>query len=387
MRFGYTIDQLHNEIDIGIQSIASNDYTRFSSAQIDSIIYRATLNVMRKKYSLEQQGQIVKTLGNDLKGYTDISELIVKNKRLNLFKPSNTSDLFEPDMVYTILPDNFFLMMPSPRLDTSYSEQECDQSTTVTFAGDRERATVVCSLPRVQGDCKYYKGFAIAIGGTKGSTITGADFTMSTEYGVTAIPEKENPKYAIISAVMNYYNNIPDIEVYWEKYNDKFVRNSFIFVFPYEASSTSTDYTVSITYTTTSNGSETNQSITGLYSKEAYKYENTGTAGTLPSYRAEILSTDRIYERRDSPFGKPNYKRPQITIADNKIFAYTTKVFANTAITFDYIRKPIYPSRFLDTMEQLNSSLMELVLQESIAMGAAILGKQTYQLVRNEDKI
>lgn len=390
MKFGTSIKKLHDDIDLGVQAIASNDYDRFTNAQKDSFIHRATINWINNTFQIDDSaGRVVSNLNSNLKNYSKINDIIVKNKTLNLYKPATSDAFYEDDMVYAVLPDNLLYLLPSPRVQVSYSSDDC-KDTVVDYGQSIERGHYYVKLVEDAGTCNYFKDFAITFTGTIGAAFSGVDFNLNTVYGISSF--KENSRDELIRIVLDYYANIDEVEVYWEEYEDVFQPNSFIFVFAERATVAAGDYIVTITRTETTNSGTSAINTTGTQGKHTYSYEDTAVLtadqqAALKWYKGEVVASEILYEKSSNPFGKTTYNKPLVTIADNRLYIYKSSNFNPTKVRIDYIKLPLYPVYRANIMQRFNDAAIEAITQETIAMMKAVLNQSNYQVVRQEDKI
>ena len=337
-----TVLEQHIEVLQGLQKVDAYKQDMFQAPEID-----LQLN--------KQQDRFIDDLfGKDFQDrqmrLDFIRPLIVKNHKLISITPVSSELIYEPDMVYGILPPDY-LYRVNDRSQVGQSSVSCQDLSSLIET--TEITEYISALPfpiTTLAVPPYYNTFEIAKTEDALESIIYTSPTAFTGY----LTDKE-AKYMIINNSLESMNRTlgPTTRIYWESYRGAYHANSYIFVRDTDAwtqvKATAYKPTDPVTL-----DKETISSFTdNLYQKTDFK---SGTENTTLKYvDNQMTEGDKIYELNKNIYYKTDAQEPISAMSADFIHIYKNKSFIIREVVIDYVRKPRQISLLLDQSCELSS--------------------------------
>ena len=214
------------------------------------------------------------------------------------------------------------------------------------------------------GSSPFYEDFSMSL-----LSITGNQTILETNIG-SGYTNTEL-KYIIIERVLQFANNNPNIDIYWERFNNEYHPNSFIIY------TTNSNYTsINITYT----GTDSTVSFTPV----TFTYVDYDTDGFNKS--TTVITTEAKYDMLDHMFATTDIEKPLITLDNDFISVYTNSEFSVYGLVIDYIKNPIFLNKPANVMTDLTNISREIV-QRTVQAIKARTNDSNYQAIINENML
>jgi len=350
--------EMHIEVLQGLQKVAAYEEDMFNPEEID-------LHLTKQQNRLVEE--IVTRRFQDIQtGLDFIRPLMVKNKKLQVILPAASDVIYEPNMVYAVLPANYLhLTTDRSRVITSSTYPYCDDmssfKTTAVLNTYNEKVAAVQMVTTTATVAPFYYNFKVVL--TKAGNPV--EFTVPT--ALNNIKSK-NSSFSISNYILENYA-FPQTQVYWEYYRDNYYPNAFVFV-------TTDPEITAVSLTTQVSSSDTNPAgvSTANFVSTNYTIPNYVSGTTLPqipgyisTYTANLLvEADELYEQSLNKFYKPVKTNPRSSLASNFILGYESKNFLISELIIDYIRIPRQISLSLDQVSELAGNAPSIIVDRTI---------------------
>lgn len=317
-----TIDEIHIKVRQDLQKLDSHANGNLLDEEIDF-----HLNYFTRKFVDNVVGNLKKNpststdFQHNQRLLDSLNTLQVKNHKLNTYVDSSDTNL-----VYGILPSNYRHLIS----DASELVYDCS------------------AKPKNQIDSRVYiypLSFLADYDTFNGLELKKEEvtlFDLSDYLPYTDGLDGAEVKYQLIKLILD---NVPGI--YWEYYNGKYYKNSFIYI-------TDTSSNLSVTI-----GDETLFYSSTLVLNKIYRYNSTDKTIRRPNRIIKDANLDFI---RNHPYEKTTWEFPISSLGNGVLYVYEDDEFKVRTISIDYLREPIQVSYSMS----VNSDLPDVALQQVI---------------------
>lgn len=265
------VNEMHDRINLGLQKVLSNQFNNFNSDEIDFVINKVMYDFLE---------DVAENMRKNQTALEDVQPLIRKNKVLRTHAPNDNpglpdSYLYEPNMYYGILPEDYFRMLNSGSNITALDEGAdiCSEDGGCVDLYSNEEVEYVNILPfqALVENCIDPSNLyftlsllqALPPGGGSRTEIILFDILKDTRLDFINGFKEEGDKYRLVNIITDFFNrfntsndflnltgsygtgfnnsyddnfiveyNNQDtwIKIYWERYLDMFYPNNFIMV-------------------------------------------------------------------------------------------------------------------------------------------------------------
>lgn len=341
-----TNQQLYIDFTTKMNRLAGQAYLGVSREEVEWYLQEAMYQFIAKTLNRKRNKEFQDV--SDTKREDANLESLLTRTELPIYK--------DTDEYYGILPSNFL------HLETALLRvtDKCDEVSPITESKTIKYFTV--SLPNIEILSTWT--LHVTIGGAL-SQVFG---TANIQTGTTAL----DVNYTLVPKVLQYVNDIGVFEVYWEKFNGYYTKNSFFFVYKGVGNLTDAANTV--------NGVLTNPPIFQLpLNKVAYIGET-----QLKACAMQPIEDVGIIE--DNPFSRSVRRNPTAYLFNGKILVKLNS-FTASSISLIYRRMPrvidykinqsIELGSYFGTRYQVCNEIVDL----AVVNAAARLGNNNVQLL------
>lgn len=309
------VQQLHIEVLQRLQEVGSYKRNKYLPDEIDLALNKGQDRFL--EMGIQKQFQDTQL------NLSHVAALIQKNKISEVIQPQTTDLLYEENIpnAYTVIPSDF-LWLVNGRAEVITDPLNCSTAPTLAKTNYSEYIAVV-PFPAL-GSSPYFANTTVS------SSVLGTIYTMPTP--ITTGFNSVNAKFAVVENILEHlYRKYSTLQVYWERYRDKYYKDSFIFV-------GSTDIGT-ITVTSNAQVSAVARTINSyqIYNR-ALISALTSKAITVP--HVKINRGDMLYESLQNNYYKTRSSCPVIDQNLDYFTIYTEGSFIVTRFSYDYIRKP-----------------------------------------------
>jgi len=368
--------EAHIEVLQGLQKVAAYSEDMFNADEID-------LHLTRQQDRLLEE--IVNKRFEDLQvGLDYIRPLLVKNNKLQVVLPELTDEIYEPNMVYGVLPANYYhLINNRSKVVTSTSAGLCEDLTTYKALGTSkaaftERVAVLPVPTPTNTTWPFYYKTKLVVESTSGNV------EKTLPDGLNNL-KSANSWFQITNYILENIS-IPGVEIFWESYRDVYSPKSFIFV------------TQDINITQVTINWETSSSNTASAGAGAASFVNTVyqkpnyTTSNLTGYQetetANLLTeTDEFYTQNVNAFYKTKKNQPKSQVSGDFLLVYENKSFLISDLSVDYIRKPRHISLSLNQNFELGGDAPRIIVNRTTEFLKLVIENPSYQAVLNDNKV
>lgn len=347
------VAQMQIEVLQRIQQVGSFKRDKFRSDEIDLALNKAMFRLLEMGVAAEFQDTQI-----DL---SHVSALIQKNKISEVIQPQTTDLLYEENMsnAYSVIPSDLYWTI-NGRTEVIIDPLSCETAPTLAKTSYSEYVAVV-PFPLL-GSAPYFANTSVT------SSVLGSIYTSPT--AIAAGFNSVNSKFVIISNILEtLYRKYSTLQVYWERYRDRYYKDSFIFV-------GSTDIG---TMTVTSNA----QSSAVARTINTYQIYNRALISSLTSKEVSVTPVkinrgNLLYPSLQNSFYKTQVKRPVVDQNFDYFIIYTEGSFIVTRFSYDYIRKPRTISLVLGQDCELSPTIHPKVVDYAVEILKLDIGDQSY---------
>lgn len=337
-----TVLEQHIEVLQGLQKVDSYKQDMFQAPEIDLHLNKQQDRFIDDLFGKDFQDRQMRL--------DFIRPLIVKNHKLISITPVSTELVYEPDMVYGILPPDY-LYRVNDRSQVGQSSVSCQDLSSLIESTEINEYVSVLPFPITTLTIPpYYNTFEIAK--TEGA-LESVIYTSPTAF--TGYLTDKEAKYMIINNSLESMNRTlgPTTRIYWESYRGEYYANSYILVRD-DAAWTQVKATAYKPTDPVTIDKETSSSFTGeTYHKTDFK---SGTPSTILKYvDNQMTEGDKLYELNKNDYYKTDAQEPISAMSADFIHIYKNKSFIIREVVIDYVRKPRQISLLLDQSCELSS--------------------------------
>jgi len=395
------VQELHIRFLQGLNKIASYQDVTFTEDEIDMYLTRGQLGVIESQWKLH---------GNKIdKNSEDFSNILTKNRVLDCYVIKEPHHLFEPHV------NTFYFQLPGNHLYTVNVKPDIDAGNKCNpLSGnnitDSNVDKFISIVPMNKDMFATLNSYTIKINyDQSGTPITLFD---SSDYNWTI--ESWNDAYHVVNHILDFLNrenrldittasairNNPadtflldeflNLEVYWERFDDLYYPNSFIFVSDDETYASGKFMELEInsggaSYSVTPTDSNyyiiNDYRSRGIFNAVQYTTRNVNLAN-IPFEGTGIgrnIDIKKTYEYIDSPIDKPSKDRPLYNRTNNNIILYVADNVSINKVYLDYIRIPRPINLRSGWNSELNEALHQNIVDRAVDIAALEMQYQDMQ--------
>lgn len=313
-------------------------------------------------YRLLENGVTTKFQDSQI-NLSHVSALLAKNRLANTIIPDSADENYEDNLNtrYVVIPPDFY-WLANGRAEVVTDPNDCDNKPSLATSTVTEYVTIVPFPTPVSSP--YFANTSIV------SSVAGSLYTPPA--AITAGFNSANSKYVVINNILEQsYRRVAVLRVYWERYRDRFYKDSFVFVNP------TTLGTITLTsggQTTAVAGTSTNYTTynRSLIPNLQYKAVKTVTTKNTES--------DLLYSTLTSNVFYETSPDEVITSQTHDYFlVYEGENFIVTRYYYDYIRKPRSISLALNQSCELADTTHQRLVDLAVEILRLDSQVQTYQ--------
>src|SRR6185369_7363386 len=206
-----TVFELHIQVNQRLQEVASFKRDKYKPKEIDLALNKAMFRLLEMRVETNFQDDQI-NLGH-------VAALVQKNKVEEVILPSTSDPIYEDNILnaYSVIPPDLYWTI-NARAEVVTDPINCNIAPSLASTTKTEYVTIV-PFPST-GIAPYYSNPSVTepvLGTLYSLTLTGFNST--------------NSKYVVINNIIEYfYRSNPNVTAYWERYRDKYYKDSFIFV-------------------------------------------------------------------------------------------------------------------------------------------------------------
>lgn len=341
-----TIDEMHITVGQDLQKINTYANANILREEIDFHLNRNTRNFVDNVVGKLKSNPATTTDFQENQRLLDsIHTLHVKNYYTNCFIDSNDTDL-----VFGILPANYrHLVKDSSELARTCNTGDKTEITSKVYTYLLPFLAQVDSL----GDLELeIEGMPI--------------FTLSSLNGYADGVDIDT-KYQLVNLILDAFPNM-----YWERYNDTYKKNTFIYV---------SDKVITLTYSINGSPNEVEGVPT---THKVYRFLDKDALIRRPNRLNKDVNLDFV---RIHPFEKTTWESPISTMSNGKVFVYQDADFKVKRLIVDYIRRPITVSKSMSVNSDLPEDAQERILEQTIIHLKGIIQDPSWQIAVQQNQL
>lgn len=298
-----TPKEMHIGIDIGLQMITSNRKSIVEPKEKDWILNQAVLQFINTRVNPKSNPKR-EGFEDTQKRYDDLAD--IKNA------VSLTVYVNKDYEQFCVLPCDYLHLVN----DRSILEYNCNGFDLTTSNIEKQVCYVSFTDDNTTG--AKYGNFNILLDGV--SIFNISSYPIGSLY-------TNSSKFEIINIVLEEINKRSDIEVYWERYDNIYKKDQFIFI-----SLTNTAFQIDLNYSGYASGHISSQIVTYV------QYNN--TFSNLKEKENRLVSSEHIYAINDDNYGKTSWKSPLSALIGRRLKVLRDDDFVIDSINIEYIRRP-----------------------------------------------
>lgn len=374
---GYSsVLEAHIEVLQGLQKVSAYTEDMFNPDEIDLQLTRQQERVVE---------EIVNKRFEDMQvGLDFIRPLIVKNYKLQVFVPQLLEGIYEPYMIYGVLPSNYYHLVNNRSIITTSTDPKyCYDLTeykakTESLQEYTEKVAVLGFPSPTNTTPPFYYNFSLTFNTTFGNIV------IPTPVALHNLKSK-NSWFAIVNYFTDNFKQ-GGVQLYWEIYRDIYAPKSFIIVTAdARFTGVSLGWTVSPT-DTNSAGSNAAVFVDTIFKIPNYTKEN------LPGFtQAQIANTltetDEFYTQNLNVFYHTSKANPKSQVSGDLLMAYEDKSFLISDLYADYVRKPKHISLSLNQNFELAGDGPRIVVDRTVEYLKLAIENPAYEAVVTDNKI
>lgn len=348
-----TAKEFHIALDIQCQKLNSNAYGNIRPEQKDWLLNESIIRFIKQRINPRSNSK-KQGFADTIKRYDDLETLITPIT-IPLYK-------FDSKNLFGIKPYNYFHYLTS-KTNVAY---DCNGLDNTTIVPTTQRYVIAKLL---DATTSLYNDFEISLD-------SGSGFTLKLDvdnypYLSGGIPTLD-AKFIIINWVLEEWNRLygSTIFVKWEKYDNIYAPNSFIFV-----TTDITDITIRLKTDTITDYSFVNR----IFDKYNYTITNVNLAIN------RIQKTDEFDDMVVHSFGNSKFDSPLGKFESNRIIINHNEKFIANTLEMNYIRFPRKIDINLNQGNELDSSTDDEIISMTTQKMKAILDSKNYQNIINEN--
>lgn len=354
--------EMHIGLDLVLRKLNSTRLGSLLPEEKDWLLTEAQLQFIRNRVNAKSN-PLMQGFEETTARYQDIQNVLV-NKAIPVYKRDAGS-------VFAFIPSNCMI----PLKGVGKVAISCDEIASTEVP----QSIYYCVVPFADDTAvaaPYYTPFKLEL--TNLALATSTLFsTVGTAYA-GGLPTIDS-KFELINLTLEELNSIPGLEVRWERWNDLYFKDSFIFFF----TDTVTGLPVNNTSVTLTNGlTVTVNNFTSIVLTTL-----TNTITDLVTVPIRLGQSNMIEDLLIHSAGKTIPMNPLGEIEGDKFITYHTKKFILNGMQFRFIRKPRRISLVLNQSCELRPTVHEQVVNLAADRLKAILAAQDYPLSIKQNSI
>lgn len=349
-----TPKEWHIALDIQCQKLNSNAYGNIRPEQKDWLLNESTIRFIKQRINPRSNSK-KEGFADTIKRYDDLEDIITP---LNI--PLYYND---ENSLFGIMPYNYFHHLSS-NTNVAY---DCNGLTNTNIININQ---VYCIAKLLDAPIDLYNSFKIQID-DGGGFITKLDIS-DYPYLSIGIPTLD-AKFIIINWVLEEWNRLYFETigiVKWEKYDNIYSPNSFIFI-----SNSGTDLKINIKTDTLDSYNFINRVL------RKYNY----TITNIISSNNRIEKTNDYDKLLKHSFGTTKFDSPLGKFENGRIIINHSKKFISNSLEMFYIRFPRKIDINLNQGSELDPSTDDEIISMTVQKIKAILDSKNYQNIINEN--
>lgn len=375
---GYaSVLEAHIEVLQGLQKVSAYTEDMFNPDEID-------LQLTRQQERLIEE--IVNKRFEDMQiGLDFIRPLIEKNVKLQIFIPQLAQEIYEPGMVYGVLPPDYYHLVNNRSfIVVSTDPSLCNDLTTyknnvaVSQKVYTERVAVLPLPAPTNPNPPYYYNVTVTVFASTGNIVKTLPAALNNLKSV-------NSWFAISNYILENFD-IPGVKIYWESYRDVYAPKSFIFV------TTNPDISsINISWPVSSGDPTLAGTQSTSFVDTAFQVPNYLPAN-LVGYKQDqiantLTETDEFYTQNLNVFYKSSKNNPKTQVKGDFLMGYEDKSFLISDLVVDYVRKPKHISLSLNQNFELAGDGPRIVVDRTVEYFKLAIENPAYQAVLNDNKV
>lgn len=373
--------EYHIAVLQGLQKVAGYTNDMFSPDEIDFHLNRQQSRLL--------EGMVNKKFMEAEVMVDWIRPIITKNYPLQVFIPPTTSYIYEPLMVYGVLPPRYlYLINDRSGVITSTASGTCSDLT--SFKGNpvyqSNYTELVGALPMFTSLATtppYFYNATLTI------TRSGLPISVSLPTGYNNIQSSKSGFYVVNWFMENFADTLYNlysinVELFWEYYRGRYYPNSFVLV-TNDAAITAIALSSQISGSNPATGGSSSVNMVST----VYKVPN---YSAIPGYAREVTSNtlvelDVLYEENFNFFYSAVSVGPKTAISDRHIMAYEAKNFLISDLIIDYVRIPRTISLSLNQISELGGNAADIIVDRTIEYLKLAIENPVYRDVLQNNQI
>lgn len=353
-----TVAELHIDFQQKLQRVSAFTFGDYLPHEIDWILNEHQYKYLRR---METRSSNRRKEGfEDTQVRTDIYEAI---KTIKLLPAYHLAE----NLQYVILPSNYFELIR----ETSSVQYNC--TSLVKTLVNTNIQYLIYKYPTFTNTA-HYANFTISytINGVPTIVYNAANY--ATLYTFSSLDEK---MYAI-DHILDTLNNRTDVEVYWERYGDKYQSDSFIFVTT-NSNITTVTFTINSMPVADDFTTETRQSVASTSVKKVIYGDN------------RLVKSEFVNRYNKNPFNKSIGESPLETLRKGQLILLTDNTFYIDSVEVEYLRRPKMINHLTGQSLELGSTLgvkrdiARQIVDMAVQTTAARIMAGNYQTISQEN--
>lgn len=312
-----TCRELHLQTNQRLQEVASYKRDKFYPQEIDMALNKAMFRLLEQGVNRKFQDAEI--------NLSHVTALLKKNKVSEVIIPGTSDPLYEEhlDSVYATIPPDLYWLI-NGRVETIKDPLDCEVAPTLATTTLQEWVAVV-PFPAPNGSTPFYPSLVVS------STVAGTLYTAPSP--ISAGFNSSNSSYVFINDILEELYSHATIRCYWERYRDRYYKNSFIFV----AYSNQGTFSITATGVTTSSATMSATS----YNKYNRALIANITSKTVDIAPVKVQEANFLYSSlKENKFYNTRSSEIACDQTQDYFTLYRDESFLITRMYYDYIRKP-----------------------------------------------
>lgn len=341
-----TIQEMHIEINLSLQKIASNVKRKFYPEEIDWLITKQIRRFIESKIKRNEHNEGFQYDGLDLNA---IRTLLVYDFPLSVFKTATANKFVQSE-----LPGDYSYLIEN----RSGVVRSCNDTYTVVNAFTSKQLFVYkLKIPTsVKANKPFYLNTSLSIGGV---------IVVPTTKFPTDLQDRDM-KFTIESTLFSELYELENlsVKVYWEQFRNNYQSETFIFV-------SETALAGGVVFTSDGVATAATVSQINVYQP--------GSSSSIYVKANRELKGNKKSEFQDSAFAKGIWRSPIANLEGNTLKVYHDETFIVNNLNIDYIRKPQQVSLSLGKGCDLPEEFHQAICDKTVEYIKMAMGDPNYQ--------
>lgn len=364
-----TVQEIHIEIDLGLQNINSNKREKFLPEEKDWLFNLATRRFISQRINPKSNSK-GEGFQSNIKRYQDLDPLLVSGSIPLYYLDDNTC--------YGILPQNCHEIIEESGIRPLLARTDCGLRFNDFSLSNITRSVCPVLFPQttqINGNTlNAFKGFKILMDNT-------------VIYDTGNYPALVNGLvdadlyFTIIDQILREVNKRTDVEVRWEQFNDNRFDGSLIFV----SVGNNSFNTISYQYNTSVGPSviTVNNNATQQQFKQ-YSIPNTITEIERPS---RVIKTADVFNTIYHAHWKPTWQSPIVHLENGLIVVPHQKRFISNTLHLTYIRKPNKINLSLNQGSDFGDNRLSEIISNTVTDIISRVDSKEYPVYKGQDNL